>query len=50
VTGRGGVTLVFQTTQWQNVYNETEINYFTFFRAFATFSKRLQAAALTDHK
>jgi hypothetical protein len=49
MTGSAGLTLAFRATPWQNVYNETEINYFTFFRAFATFSKRLQAAALTDH-
>jgi len=49
LTGSGGVTLAFQTTPWQNVYNETEINYFTFIRAFVTFSKRLQATALIDH-
>ena len=45
LTGSGGVTLAFQTTPWQNVYNETEINYFTFIRAFVTFSKRLQETA-----
>jgi hypothetical protein len=49
LTGSGGVTLAFQTTPWQNVYNETEINYFTFIRAFITFSERLQATSLTDH-
>jgi hypothetical protein len=29
------------------VYNETEINYFTFIRAFVTFSKRLPATELS---
>jgi hypothetical protein len=46
LTGSGGVTLAFQKTPWQNVYNETEINYFTFIRAFVTFSKRLSATEL----